>query len=207
MNSQITIAGYTFNLEIAKFIVGSFLQLVIGIGAWMVAYRIHQGAVSKQNEELRIKLYDRRNEIYLSFHAFIEHCFLEDIPHSKAIQSFDEATDRADFLFGKEISLYGKEVLANAVAIAGIETNAPCVSPPVVGGIVGYFPGSSKLTDIGDLHAWFHQQLQHDLERYFRPYLDFSKAGVNISEITMTPPVLPEAIPVKRKIKYRKPDA
>ncbi len=204
---RITIAGYMLDIETAKFITGIFLQLLIALGAWMVAYRIHQGTVSKQNEDLRIRLYDRRYDIYRSFYAFIEHCVYQDIPHLKDVESFDKATERAAFLFGKEITLYGKEILANAVAIVGIQTNLPCVFPPVVGGHRRYFPGSTKLTGIGELHAWFGQQYWSDLEKYFRPYLDFSKAGVNVVEITMTPPVLPEPALVRRKISDKQPDA
>jgi hypothetical protein len=111
-----------------------------------------------------------------------------------------KATERIDFLFGGEIIGYRKEVLANALAIKGIETNAPCVSPPQVGGLVGYFPGSTKLTDRKELAAWFFEQWRSKLQQYFRPYLDFSRAGVETHLICMTPPELPDGPIVRRRI-------
>ena len=192
--------GYVVSEEI-KFIISSLLQLLIGIGAWFVAVAIHRGYVSKQNEDLRIKLYEKRYDIFLAFKDFIKECCIADSPSDKAFDKFSKGTERIDFLFGKEIVLYHREVIANAVAIIGITTNAPYVFPPAVGSLVGYFPGSTLITDLKELRSWFHAQRLEHLELYFKPYLDFSKAGVSLGEIKMKPPVLPKPPLVVRKEK------
>jgi hypothetical protein len=198
------IYGYIISHNGIKFIITSLLQLSIAIGAWFVAFFIHRGSVAKQNEDLRIKLYEKRYSVYLGFKEFIEECVVQEKPDNNAINKFSKNTKHIDFLFGKEIILYQKEIMANAIAIVGIVTNAPCVLPPVVGSLVGYFPGSSLLSSLDDLHIWFYTQMTDKLEKYFKPYLDFSKAGVNLNEIKMKPPLLPESFIIRRPIKGNK---
>jgi hypothetical protein len=195
------IFGHIISHDGIKFIITSLLQLSIAIGAWFVAFFIHHGSVAKQNEDLRIKLYEQRYKAYLAFKEFIEECVVQDKPENNVINKFSKNTEHIDFLFGKEIILYQKEIMANAIAIVGIVTKAPCVLPPVVGSLVGYFPGSSLLSNLDDLHSWFYTQMTENLENYFKPYLDFSKAGVNLNEIRMKPPLLPEPYLVRRPIK------
>jgi len=189
--------------EDLQFIITSLLQLLIGIGAWFVAISIQRGTIEKQNEELRTKLYENRFTIYIAFKDFINECIVQEMPRGEAFDTFRENTKRIDFLFGKEIIQYKKEVIANAVAIIGKKTNAPYQIPFIAGSIVGYFPGSTIITDLHELHKWFIKQREKELELYFKPYLDFSRAGVNVNEITMKPNVLPEPPIVIRPGKRR----
>jgi hypothetical protein len=186
--------------ESLKWVVSSAIQLFLGISASILAWRLGRDTSDKANQELKVKLYDRRYAVYLAFKAFIQDCLIQDVPPSIAITSFTEETKRIEFLFGGEIVGYQKEVLANALAIVGITSGAPCSSSPSVGGIVGYFPGSTILPDLNALRAWFFRQHQSDLMRYFAPYLDFARAGVDPKQISMRPPRLPDAPLVKREI-------
>jgi hypothetical protein len=186
--------------ESSHWIVSSVIQLFLGISASVLAWRLGRDTSDKANQELKVKLYDRRYAAYLAFKAFVQDCLIQDFPSSLAIGSFTDETKRIEFLFGREVVGYKKELLANALAIVGITRNIPCSSPPFVGGIVGYFPGSTILTDLEDLRAWFSKQAQTDLMKYFAPYLDFARAGVDTKEICMEPPILPDPPLVKRPI-------
>jgi hypothetical protein len=166
---MINILGLSISSEDLKFIITSILQLIIGIGAWFVAISIQRGSIEKQNEDLRAKLYENRFTIYLALKEFINECVVQVMPRNEAFTKVEEATNRIDFLFGKEIILYKKEIIANAVAIIGKTTNAPYEFPPRAGSIVGYFPGSTIITELNELRHWFIVQREKELECWIQP--------------------------------------
>ena len=104
-----------------KWIVSSAVQLFLGISASILAWRLGRDSSAKANQELKVKLYERRYSIYLAFKAFIHDCLIQDFPQSIAIRSFTD--------------------------------------------------GSTVMTDVNALRAWFFRQDQGDLMKYFAPYL------------------------------------
>ncbi|MBI2517793.1 MAG: hypothetical protein HYV95_12890 [Opitutae bacterium] len=192
------------DIETKKLIVTSAIQLFLGAGAWFFGWRIARAQIHNQRSDLRIKLFDQRYAVYLAFKDFVEHCALHDRYSEPALKKFEQETEKFEFLFGPEIRKYHREVIANALAIRGILEDLPCEDGPVVGGIVGYFQGSTVLTDVPSLQGWFVQQHLHDLRQYFLPYLDYGSAGVNLDSITMSPPDLPYPPLVKRPIRNAK---
>jgi hypothetical protein len=196
----IRLFGHEIALETFKFVVSSSIQFFLGVSASILAWRLGRDRSAKANEELKVKLYDRRYKVFLAFKNFIDDCVVQDAPTSEAIGAFSEGTKRIEFLFGREIVGYEKEVVANALAIVGITSEMPCTSPPSIGGMVGFFPGSTILTNVHDLHAWFMKQRDQELLKYFAPYLDFARAGVDTNAICMRPAKLPDAPLVRRPI-------
>lgn len=186
--------------DTAKVIVTSAIQLFLGVGAWFLGWRIARAQIHNQKSDLRIKLFDQRYAVYRAFKEFIEHCAINDRYSDPAFTKFEEGTEKIEFLFGREVQKYHREVVANALAVRGLLENLPCEDHPVVGGIVGYFKGSTVLTDLPSLQSWFIQQHLRDLYRYFSPYLDYGSAGVDLDAITMKPPDLPESPLVRRPI-------
>lgn len=116
-NMGITIAGYTLNIETAKFITGILLELLgilvqvlLALGAWMVALRIHQGTVSKQNEDLRLRLYDRRYKLFDASTMFLSAALIKEEFAQTDLIAFDVGTCEALFLFGPDIADYLKQI-------------------------------------------------------------------------------------------------
>ncbi len=181
-------------------VITSAIQLFLGAGAWLVAWQIARAQIHNQTSDLRIKLFDRRYAVYLAFRDFISDCAVNVRYTDAAMEAFSKETERVEFLFGPEIYKYRREVVANALAIRGILENLPCEDQPVVGSLLGYFKGSTILTDVPSLNHWFLNQHCGDLQKYFFPYLDYGSAGVNRKEVVMRPPDLPEPPLVSRRI-------
>ncbi len=188
------------DFETKKLTVTLVIQVFLGAGAWFFGWRVARAQIHNQKSDLRIKLYDQRFAVYRAFSHFIEHCAINGRYHQKAYEFFLKETESFEFLFGPEIRMYHREVSANALAIHGLIEGLPCEEYPVVGGIVGYFKGSTVLTDLPSLQGWFVQQHANDLRKYFAPYLDHGKAGVDFDDITMSPPNLPSPPMVRSHI-------
>lgn len=54
-------------VETKRFIISSAIQLFLGAGAWFVGWRIARAQLHNQSADLRIKLFDERYAVYLSF--------------------------------------------------------------------------------------------------------------------------------------------
>lgn len=186
--------------ETVKLLLTSGIQLFLGVGAWFFGWRIARAQIYNQRSDIRIKLFEQRYKVYEAFRDFIAHCAVSDCYEGKELLSFSKNTEKHEFLFGQEIRKYHREIIANALAIRGITENLPCEDVPTIGGVVGYFRGSTVLTDLESLRGWFIRQHTQDLYQYFRPYLDYGAAGVDVSDITMNPPDLPEPPLVRRPI-------
>lgn len=189
------------DFEITKLLISSSVQVFLGAGAWFFGWKIGRAQIHNQRSELRIKLYDRRYVVYLAFKDYVQHCSLQDRYADSALSKFMNETEQYEFLFGPEIRKYHREVIANSLAIRGLIEGLPCEDIPVAGGILGYFKGSTVLTDVPSLREWFVQQYRGDLYRYFAPYLEYSSAGVDLGKIIMRPPDLPEPPLVRRRVR------
>jgi hypothetical protein len=185
--------------EVIKLLITPSVQLFLGIGAWFFGWRIARAQIGNQQSDIRIKLFDQRHRVYEAFKAFMSHCAVSDRYSDTELQKFVNGAERHEVLFGPEIHGYYREVTANALAVRGLLEGLPCEDRPVVGGIVGYFRGSTILTDLNSLRRWFVDQHTRDAYRYFTPYLDYSTAGVNRRDIVMMPPSLPDPPLVRRK--------
>jgi hypothetical protein len=191
------------HLDELKAVGAAAIQLFLGISASILAWKIGTDKNNRDRDALKIQLFERRYKVYLAFKDFIYECAWSDYPTTKGFNEFEKGTEEIDFMFGPEIINYRREVSANALAIKGIITEAPCTSPPSVGSIVGYFPGSTSLTDYGELRDWFTLQKTERLEMFFRPYLDYSAAGVHTELICMKSSKLPDPPTVFRRIKSK----
>src|SRR6266481_2087919 len=120
----------TTDFETIKFITSSSLQVILAGSAALLTWHLARDKSIREHADLKLKLYDKRYDAYLAFDEFITHCIVQDIPTGQAIQEFGKRTERIDFLFGQEIVRYKREVMANALAIFGIETKSPCTMPP-----------------------------------------------------------------------------
>ena len=149
-------------------------------------------------------MFEERYYIYSAFEKFLQHCVCYEQCHAEALRDFESETLKSDFLFGPEVGRYRRQVVANAIALRGIREGLPCEDRPVIGGIVGYFKGSTNLKTIEEIQAWFTKQIfaPNELRAYFAPYLDYGMAGVDTKLIRMTPPNLPEPIPARRRTKH-----
>jgi len=60
------------NLEGWKLVISSGVQVFLGVGAWYLAFKIGRGQIEKQNEKLKIDVYEKRIEVYAAFKKFVE---------------------------------------------------------------------------------------------------------------------------------------
>lgn len=190
--------------ETTKIVATSAIQIFLGAGAWFLGWKIAQAQLHNQRSDIRIKLFEQRYVVYSAFKDFILNCVVSDRYSDASFAEFQEGTEKIEFLFGPEVRKYHREVTANALAVRGLVEGLPCEAQPVVGGIVGYFKGSTVLTDLPSLRSWFIQQHKSDLYRYFSPYLDYGSAGVDPGAVLMIPPVLPDPPLIRRAIENEK---
>ncbi len=197
------------DFDTMKFIFTSGIQVFLGVGAWFFGWHIAKTQLDIRKAELRKQMFDDRYSVYFAFETFLKHCVCYEPCLPEALRKFVDETLKVDFLFGSEIRRYRRQILANAIAMKGIYEGRPCGDVPVVGGIVGYFKGSTNLETIEEIQSWFAKQVQQDLRVYFSPYLDYGLAGVDTKLIIMNPPDLPDPPMVRRRTSGRpesKPD-
>ncbi len=195
VQAVLSIHGFPITGELAKFVVSTVVQLFLGISAAVLTWRLARSSSEREHASLKIELYERRLEIFLAFREFIEHCAVNEKPSDVQFARFRERTERMDFLFGPEVRIYRKKTLANALAMRAMVTGEQ---------FYGVYPGSTDLTTMPEFMNWFIKQHRSEMELYFIPYLDFSRAGVDLSAIKMRPTPIPENKYIyRRKIESR----
>lgn len=182
------------------------LQLSLSVIAASISWAIFKRQHANQNSDLKIKLYDKRINVYYAFKEITEWCSVNEEYDREILNKFMKACQDVEFLFGDEVRRYKKEIVANAIAMDCISKNIPCVDKPVVGSVLGFFPGSSTFSTIQELQAWFIRQHQRDLFLFFAPYLNYGQAGVQNGDIKMKPKELPDPPYIVRRKRSQRPN-
>jgi len=151
-------------LELAKGIPAGIVALVIAIGGWVIAHRQYLVARAKLN----LDLFEKRYEVFELVWGYLSEPIRTGppAPGSADAAAFTNMLPKAEFLFGKEVADYLREIHLKAVELYMLQERTRQNND-----VVQVADVAAQLV----LQQWFLAEASDGVRAKFGPFLDFEK--------------------------------
>lgn len=141
------------------------IAAIVAYVAWQ-NYKINKVSHKVQKDKLRLDLFDKRLRVFETCQNLFEFVVREGVMNYEVLNKFSLDSSNAEFLFGKEIDFYIKDIKEKSLKLMQIKRRLSLDE-------LTSRQRSEYANELEKLELWFSDQFKNSRE-FFRKYLHFT---------------------------------